>query len=62
MIDYLTAPNSKMKGTDRFDRQLAIIYPVYEKLLEQAKQEAEQTETDADNEKQPQSQEVAAWP
>lgn len=40
MIDYLTAPNSKMKGTDRFDRQLAIIYPVYQALLEQAKQEA----------------------
>lgn len=29
-------------------------------VQEQAKQEAEQTETDADNEKQPQSQEVAA--
>ena len=29
-------------------------------LREQAKQEAEQTEADADNEKQPQSQEVAA--
>ena len=45
MIDYLTAPNSKMKGTDRFDRQLAIIYPVYEKLLEQAKQEASQNQS-----------------
>lgn len=29
-------------------------------VQEQAKQEAEQTEADADNEKQPQSQEVAA--
>ena len=29
-------------------------------VQEQAKQEAEQTEDDADNEKQPQSQEVAA--
>lgn len=36
MVKYLTNPGLKMSGSDRFDRQLAIIYPVYKKLLEQS--------------------------
>ncbi len=43
------------KKTSAHRRKKAVLL-----VQEQAKQEAEQTEADADNEKQPQSQEVAA--
>lgn len=39
-IAYLTTPNTKLKSEERFDLQLAHIYPVYQKLLEQDKEEA----------------------
>ena len=41
VIKYLTDPNSKLPGVDRFEQQLAVIYPIYRKLLEQSKQEQE---------------------
>ncbi len=41
-ISHLTKPDAKVAGSDRFDKQLATIYPVYQALLEQAKEEAEQ--------------------
>lgn len=39
IIKYLTDPKSKLSNTKRFESQLAIIYPVYLKLLEQSKKE-----------------------
>lgn len=45
MIAYLTEPNPKLAGSDRFDQQLAIIYPEYLALLEQAKQEASEQQS-----------------
>jgi hypothetical protein len=39
VIKYLTDPASKLSGDKRFDQQLMVIYPVYQRLLEQAKQE-----------------------
>lgn len=41
VIKYLTDPNSKLPGVDRFEQQLAVIYPLYRQLLEQSKQEDE---------------------
>lgn len=45
MIGYLTEPNPKLAGNDRLDQQLAIIYPEYLALLEQAKQEASEEQS-----------------
>ncbi len=41
IVTYLTDPNKKLSGSDRFDQQLATIWPEYEQLLELAKQEVE---------------------
>lgn len=41
-IAYLTTPNKKLPGSDRFDQQLAVIWPEYEQLLELDKQETEE--------------------
>lgn len=48
VISYLTDPGSKdnkgkkLSGVERFDQQVAIIYPIYEKLIELDKEEAKQ--------------------
>lgn len=39
-------PSQKLSGSERFDYQLSVIYPVYKQLLEQAEEEAKQQEND----------------
>lgn len=39
VIKYLTDPNSKLSGIERFEQQLAVIYPVYLQLMEQSRKE-----------------------
>jgi hypothetical protein len=53
VIAHLTKPDAKVSGSDRFDKQLATIYPVYRALLEQAKEEAEQQGGDSQADGQP---------
>lgn len=48
VIAYLTKPDPKLPDSDRFDMQLATIYPAYKALMEQAKEEAKnQTQQDS---------------
>lgn len=49
-IRYLTDPNNGLTGTQRFDQQQAVIYPIYKRLLEQAKEEREQEQQQGEGE------------
>lgn len=57
-ISYLTDPGAKdakgnaLPGAERFDQQVTIIYPVYEALLEQDKEEAKQRQSEQDQDDQ----------